>query len=72
MFDSKPKCHKCNRSDVLLVSLRAPGISFICDKCIEEEEVKSGDVAVFSYSHGLMFVSHEEAIRFTTCTDEGD
>lgn len=61
----KPECYKCHRNNVLLVSLRAPGIYFICDDCIKEEETEDGKVAVLSYSHGLMFVSQEEAARLT-------
>jgi hypothetical protein len=59
------ECYKCHRSNVLLVFLRAPGIWFICDDCIKEEEAKDSKVAVLSYSHGLMFVSQEEAARLT-------
>ena len=59
----EPECYKCHRNDVLLVSVRAPGTWFICDDCIKEEEAKDGKVAVLSYSHGLMFVSQEEATR---------
>lgn len=59
----KPYCCYCNRSEILLVSLYAPGLCYICDDCIKEIEARDNVVAVFFYLGGLKFVSHEEAIR---------
>lgn len=56
-------CYYCNRSGVLLCSLYAPGTYFICDDCIKKTEERDDTVAVFFYSSGLRFVSHDEADR---------
>lgn len=63
MFNPKPYCHYCKRDSILLVSLHAPGIYYICDDCIKKQEARDNTVAVLFYSSGLKFVSHEEVAR---------
>lgn len=53
-------CYICKRENVLLASLYAPGIYFMCDDCIKEQEEITGEVAVFG-PRGLEFVSPERA-----------
>lgn len=58
-------CYRCGRTNVLLASVaHAAGICFMCNNCIEKEELETKTVAVFG-PHGIEFVSPEKAKELT-------
>lgn len=57
------RCCVCNieaGEGVTLMSLRAPGVAFMCGPCIEKEERDTRKHGVFFYRSGLRFLSLQE------------
>ncbi len=59
----KPRCYKCGKENIILVSVCAPGTYWMCSDCIKKEEEKTKKIATLFCFEGLRFLSPKEYKR---------
>ena len=67
------KCSTCkieSGNGVALLSVCGPGLSYMCEKCIETEENRTGRHGIFFYASGLKFLTDEEIAKLPPVPNE--